>query len=349
MPDSALGGVLTPASQIGRYFSLVSGVPSLVITLLPIGLVTAGAPSRRPKLATVIDAMRGAKLAEFGLLAIIVVVIGLAIQPLQFALTQLLEGYWGSSAPGQLAMVRSTRRHLERYLRLEERANAAGWSVDDFDQDLRLLEDREYVLRDARALPRQLADILSEKRRRSLHEALPDRVAAQEFSRKKDKYPADPADLMPTRLGNMLRRHERLAGSSYGLDVVYVASALAQVTNETVRDYHDDARSELDLSTRMILVWTLSTMISVALLWQYDVWLLLPLSTSLLAWLAYRAAIASAEAYGEALTVLVSLGRKPLYDALGIGPPQSSAEEKWRNAEIVKQIRGDEADLNYSP
>jgi hypothetical protein len=79
------------------------------------------------------------------------------------------------------------------------------------------------------------------------------------------------------------------------------------------------------------------------------VWLLLPFSTSLLTWLAYRAAVASAEAYGEALTVLVALGRKPLYEALGIGQPQSSAEERRWNAEVIKQIRGDEANLNYSP
>jgi hypothetical protein len=344
-----LAAVLAPAEGIGRHFSMVGGVPTLIASLIPITIMAAGAPRHRPHLNDAVKTLKGLELTEVGFLAITIVAVGLLLQPLQFAMTQLLEGYWGASELSLRAMERSARRHLERYLAHEVEAEGAQARAAEADRQLAELDGRRDELVRNDNYYEDDHEYLNEERRRVLHFALPDRLRTQEALRLLDRYPSAASELMPTRLGNVLRRYERLAGAGFGLDAVSVTGLLAQVGSETLRDYHDDARTDLDVATRMVLVWTFSTVITFVLLWRFDVWLMLPTVTSLLAYLSYRGTVASAEAYGEALIVVVALGRKPMYEALNIDFPESSDAERKQNELLLDLLSGEQVSMRYRP
>ncbi len=346
---SGLSTVLAPAEGIGRHFSLVGGMPTLVASLIPITIVAAGAPRHRPHLAIAVTTLKELQLTEVGFLAIVIVAVGLLLQPLQFAMTQLLEGYWGSSNLSLRAMERSARRHLERFLVHEVQAEDAQRRATEADKWLAKLDERRDELVKNDNYFEDDEEYFNDERRRVLHVSLPYRLRTQEAQRLLDRYPSAATDLMPTRLGNVLRRYERLAGAGFGLDAVSVTGLLAQVGSETLRDYHDDARTDLDVATRMVLVWTSSTIMTFVLLWRFDVWLLLPTVTSLLAYLSYLGTVASAEAYGEALIVVVALGRKPMYEALNLDFPETSDEERKRNELFLDLLAGEPVSLRYRP
>ena len=342
-----VGGVLDHAGQIGRHFAVVSGIPSLVITSFAMILIAGGAPGARPSIRTAANALSGVDLAVFGFLLVIVLVVGLILQPFQFACTQFLEGYWGTSSLAQRGMTRNARRHLNRALALDAKSNAVSWDVDDHDDELMALskEEKRLIARDK--LTEDDAGRIDHRRFDVLHASLPARLLRQEADQVLGRYPVDRAEVMPTRLGNVLRRFEREAGEPYGLDAVVVTGLLAQVADETLRDYHDDARTDFDLTIQMVLMWAVLTLIGFVLLWRHGIWLLLPMITSLFSLVTYRGAVSAAQAYGEALTVLLALGRFRLYEHLGVPAPSTSDEEVDRNVLLMAQLRGERVSLDY--
>lgn len=338
---------VSTALENARHFAITVAIPSLIATVYPLLLLAAGAPQQAPDPRLALDAVRNINLAGFGLLLIVVVAVGLVLQPLQFALTQLLEGYWGAWGVMQRAMMRSSRRHLDRLLSLQQSGDDAAWKVEDFDAELAQLTEHERELDLSGKLTLAEARRISKGRSRLLHRSLADRIAAQEADRAAKRYPSDPAEILPTRLGNMLRRYEREAGAPFGLDAVLAAALLAQTGNQTLRGYYDDARTDLDLATQMVLVWTLSTIGGFVLLWSHGSWMLLVLATSLLVGLSYIGTIAAAEAYGEALKAIVALGRFDLYRQLGLEAPRNSEVEIEQNDLVNRQLQGVRAPVKY--
>ena len=152
---------------------------------------------------------------------------------------------------------------------------------------------------------------------------------------------------MPTRLGNVLRRYERLAGQPYGLEAIGAASILAQVAPKVVRDYYDDMRTDMDQATSLVAAWTFVAGSSFFLLWRHGPWLIVPALATLLAYGSYRSAVAAAEGFGEALMALVSLGRWSLYDALHVELPPDSTVERDTNALLNSQLSGDWVKIRY--
>lgn len=336
-------GVLAPAAQVGRYFAVVGGVSTLVAAIVPIVLLAAGAPSREPSLILAAERLRALNLADVGLLAVLVLAGGLVLHPLQFPFTQLLEGYWGTNSFAQRAMRRSIHRHyLKRLAVTDLYTGAAAQTKLLADQLSQLHDERPVGVLGSKSPP------LTE-RDRLLIDRIPHLATMQEAKRVLSRYPDSANELMPTRLGNVLRRHERMAGDPYGLDAVVVVPYLAQVVDETLREYHDDVRSSFDLAVRMVLVWTSATVIGVALLWQYSIWLAVPLATFVLAYASYRGAVAAAVQYGDALAVIVALGRADLYRRLRVPFPADSDTERERNANLVLQLQGVPASAEYLP
>lgn len=337
---SAASGVLSSVRDVGKHFAVVAGIPSLVISTFAAVAISSGAPGNRPSIGRAAERLGDLGIGGFGLLLVAVLVIGLMLQPFQFALTQLLEGYWGTSRAAHRAMTRSTRRHLDRMLRLEASAVAAGSVFDNEDPELEALAEQQQQLADSESYFADDAHRINELRAALLRSSLPQRLRLQEAERALARYPTNPADLMPTRLGNVLRRFEREAGRPYGLDAVSVAGLLAQVVDPTLRDYYDDARTDLDLAVQTILMWAALTILGFALFWRYDVWLAIPMLTSTLVIVSYRGAVASSEAYGESLASLVALGRFRLYGALHLPMPTSSLTELEQNRRYSEHAQG---------
>jgi hypothetical protein len=345
---SAASSAFETVRQVGRHFAVVAGIPSLVVTTFFTLLVAAGAPGHAPNAQRALETAHNVGIAGLGLLLVALLACGLILQPFQFAFTQLLEGYWGTSAPALRAMRRSARRHTERLLRLDQIYELARDSIAHSDETLAqaqadqdaLVSDGRYTKAAAEAVDRRRLDELG----RSMHTRL---EGLEAYRLRMKYYPEQVGEVMPTTLGNVLRRHERLAGASFELDAVSTAILLAQTSEPTLREYYDDARTDLDLATQTVLMWTVLTVLGVVLLWPYGVWLLIPTITAILAALAYRGAVETAGAFGEALATLVILGRFDLYSALHVPPPADADFERIQNLEVMRQVSGEIAHVPY--
>lgn len=276
----------------GRYFFLVSLVPSIGLTAWIFILVGSGAWTDEPSLINAWNSLSA--ISTPGVLSLIAVsiVVAAALHPLQFVLVQALEGYWGT---GQLA-VRLRGMRVAAHRRRRRRLLAA--------QRLSLVSDNEDW---------------------------PDPVVMSTFdeaSRELAQYPGSYRLVMPTRLGNMLRKHEHEAGRQYGLSVVHLTGHLAQVAPPETLRYLNDQRTAVDVAVRWCLVALIGTVAAVLLLWQHGLWLLLALMPYAMAYLSYRGAIVASRHYGRALAVLVDLNRFALYDRLRVPIPPDTAAER---------------------
>ena len=142
--------------------------------------------------------------------------------------------------------------------------------------------------------------------------------------------------VMPTRLGNALRAAEVRAGDPYGLDIVVAWPRLYPLLSDPVRAVVDGQRDALDVNARFCAVFAAAAVISAALLAAHGPWLLVPAGCLVLAWLAYRAAVAAAIAYGESIRAAVDLHRFTLLESLHLPLPATPEEERALNARLSR-------------
>lgn len=288
--------------SIGRYFSLVSFIPSALLVSYVFVLISSGVPHRPPDPASVVHVVSHLSLADVAGLTLLSIGLGLALHPLQFAMVQFLEGYWGTGTIAQRARSARMWWHWRRLLALRLRA-------EYYDEQSSRLPVGKYP-RMAMVSRRDEADRLT------------------------DAQPDKPDLIMPTRLGNVLRFYEMAAGAPYGLDAIKVMPYLARVAPPDDMDYVNDQRSNLDLAVRLSLVSAIALVLSLALLWRYGLWMLVALVPYTLAILSYRGAVVAAAAYGEAFAAVIALNRFALYERLHLPLPRTMPEEQGRNGSL---------------
>lgn len=304
--SAAISGI---GGAIGRYFSIVSFVPSLFLAGFTFALIESGAWSGNgePDWAKAGNALTN--LGNLALLTLISIALGVAVHPVQFALVQFFEGYWGTGSLAQRVRVARIRHHLKTF--------KTGPFKDSKDA-LRALNDKERPpLPEARV---ELLSLLGESQRRAAN------------------YPLHDDQMMPTRLGNVLRRHERLAGSQYGLEAIGVIRHVALVAPAQRVGYVNDQRQLLDLSVRMSATSIFATFIAVAFLWHHGLWLLIALVPYGIAYLSYRGAVVVAHEYGSAVSTMIDLDRFTLYDSLRLPRPATTAGERQMNAKLMRLV-----------
>jgi hypothetical protein len=308
--------------SIGRYFSLVSFIPSALLVAYTFILLGSGAPYHAPDPHSVVRATSHLGLAEVTALFVLSVGLGLVLHPLQFAMVQLLEGYWGTGTIAQRARATRIWWHSRRLLALRMRH---GYYISQ----LRNVPNDEYSQERFALLSRR-----------------------DEAERLSAEQPMEPHLVMPTRLGNVLRYYESNAGLPYGLDAIQVMPYLARVASAEDMDYVNDQRSNLDLAVRLSLVSVIAFALSLILLWRYGLWLLVALVPYSLALLSYRGAVIAAGAYGQAFSAIIALNRFALYERLHLPLPQNMWEERYRNATLrsVLEFKGDKSqDYKHPP
>jgi hypothetical protein len=319
---------------VGRYFAIISMIPSLLFVLYVYALSETGGWSGHFNPIKALHAFE--TLDARGIVALIVtaLLLGLVMHPFQFPMTQLLEGYWGASSIG-LALARQRIMYYRQIARaLEDTADSAD-------------EKWESSVEDARAKRVELATEDPQKRARNNilyldaeggDSMLAHYLRAQAARAARQEYPEHGRRMMPTRLGNVLRRYEDKAGQQYGLDALQLAPHLNLVAAKEHREYVDDCRKGLDLSVRLCALFALATALSIGLLAGDGAWLLLALAPYCVSYLAYRGAVSSAQAYGSALTTLVDLNRFALYDQLHVPSPSNTDDERTRNEQLLKML-----------
>ncbi len=293
---SPVANILADSRQgIGRYFSIISVVPSILLVLYLWLLVGSGAWQGNPSWTAAVKGVSDLGIRSAGVVAILSMTLSLVLHPLQFTMVQLLEGYWGTGRLAQELRSRSIRRHRRRFEALNELASAA---LELADRGPESGLDRDHLL-----------------------------SMAHEARRTMQVYPADLDEIMPTRLGNMLRRYEAGIGRPYGANLPEITPALAVVAPPSHMAYVNDQRATMDLTVRICLISLIACAATVLFLWNDGVWLLLALVPYGAAYLSYRGSVITASHYGSALITLMALNRFTLYERLRLKAPQDSAEE----------------------
>jgi len=327
MASSVLDVVSAPASAIGRYFSVLSVVPSSLVVVYVFGLVNAAPWRGRPDWQAAGEAFGELGFGGGLALGLVGLLIGLVLQPLQYAAVQFCEGYWG---PGPLAQAVMARRILHHRKRRGGLVELQGESL--------------HRLRQAKQSPTEEdADWVDD-------DHLADLVAFEESSRLLTFYPRHRNDVRPTRLGNVLRRHERTAGAAYDLPGVSVAPHLTLVAPTADVAYLSDQRTQLDLAVRLSTLSAIATVITALMFWRSGLWLALALAPYAATYLFYRGAVSLAQGYGTALTTLVDLNRFALHDRMRIEAPRDTRAERDANRAIGRLLRDAQAqDLPLAP
>jgi len=341
---------LSIGNRIGRYFSLVSMLPALLLVLWAYILVASRAWSAPPSLMQTAHRLSHWSASAAGWTLIATLIVALFLHPLQFVTTQFLEGYWGTSAHARAAMTRRILHHRRRRARLDalEQSHQSSWQ--DAADELLLVRFEDDQRQDSHASVEAHPDSWDEPTRQlrrtelldsSAGDGLVADVVTEDAARRSwARYP-EGGRVMPTRLGNALRRFEDAAGSQYGLDAVSTAPHFSLVAPDRHVQYLRDSRQQMDTTIRLCTVSLLATALAVGFLLRDGLWLLAALLPYSLAYVAYRGAVASADEYGTAVTTVVDLDRFLLYQELHVNVPRDTAEERKSNAGLVRLLGGD--------
>ena len=127
----ANGGILDAgagaAQSIGRYFSVISAVPSSLYVTFIYLLVASGSWQHSPDWQHAFGSLAHLGLGGIAFLALAGIGLGIFIHPIQFAVVQFFEGYWG---PGPFAQTIRSQR-IMRYQNLCEGLNRELDSIID--------------------------------------------------------------------------------------------------------------------------------------------------------------------------------------------------------------------------
>lgn len=167
------------------------------------------------------------------------------------------------------------------------------------------------------------------------------RVSAAQW-RQRQLYP-EPARILPTRLGNVLRAAEDRAGQRYGLETVIVWPRLYPLIPMGLSRILAEERNQLDVSARLCAVLLLTSTVYLAVIlfepfgWPGRwLWLWVPMTTFTLAWFSYRGAISAATAYGVSIETAFDHHRFDLLAALHRPLPSTHQQELAHNEELSR-------------
>ena len=243
------------ALAIGRYFTVVSLVPSIIFVAYLTLLVRSGAwGDGGVDFADAIGHVSARDLAESGIASLLT---AMALHPLQFALIQLFEGFWGSSALATRLALRNLMRHRRRAIRLHDLA---------LNQALEARPDPDWP-----AVPKPPYAAQPDAGRDQVKSLLKSAEAWRQYN----DYPHQLDRVMPTRLGNVLRRYEILAGSQYGLDTIASVPHLLQVADARDVAYVQNQRMQMELALRTSALALAASAVTLIFMWHHGPWLLL--------------------------------------------------------------------------
>jgi hypothetical protein len=320
MPDGIIDISAGAAQTVGRYFSATSVIPSALYVVFVYLLIASGSLNHPPDWGHAVASLAHLGLSGIGFLALFSVGFGVIIHPIQFAVVQFFEGYWGTTPIAQAIRLQRILRYQRLCKDLESERNFA---------DNMLAYWRAAGIRTTPAIRAPL------------------RSRRDEAVRVLDNFPRAMDQVMPTRLGNVLRRAEHQAGSQYGMDALQVIPHLLLIAPSRHVDYVNDQRSQLDLAVRMTFVSALAAATAILFLWPYP-WVLVAIVPYALAYLSYRGSVVAASHYGAALDTLINLDRFALYKELHLQLPAKTTEERDTNRKMASLFRYDpDKDIDY--
>ena len=261
-------------------------------------MLLVGAPDNDLTWASLTTAFNELNLSQVGLVTAGAIAVAVTLQPLQFRLVQLLEGYWPISSRAWAYRLGLWRQ---------------GQRVDRLEKRLSVFPEPERSLGRQRALEAR---------------------AQAALDRLEERFPSANRP-SPTALGNALRAAEDRVGRRYGLQSVIVWPRLFPLLPAEFRSSIEDEVTQLDVSTRLSVTWSVAGLLASAIALR-DLhaalhnprWLLVVGAIWLLAWLSYRAAVESAVAHGLDIEVALDLYRSQVVDAMRLPSTSTLSEER---------------------
>lgn len=254
------------------------------------------------------------------ILAFGLVLATMVTQAFSFGIIRALEGYWRPSRLLDSFTKARVKHHVKRAARITQRASVLQQKLFESAR-ARLLreEERDYVdvwEADVYEIPRekwrqQDDGVIAEASEIDWREKADPALAALFYRahQRAEDYPSARNRVLPTTLGNVLRASEE------GLNLK--GSALERFVMENYKSMpprlmaqHDQFRDRLDMYSLLVLVFAVLAVASVPLLMESRTdyaWTPPAVGFALLAslaWLSYRAAIASARGYGSTLLAM---------------------------------------------
>jgi hypothetical protein len=290
------------ANRLGTRFLVVTVVPNVLLIGYISFLVAAGAPAHSPSLMralTILDDLTANRIVA---VVLAVLIISVAIHPLQIPLIQLLEGYWWGMPWGARLADHATQRFRGELARVNEELDKAAD-----------LSEQDWATKNS----------------------------ARQAQFRKDWLPEYEEDLRPTALGNTLWTGETTAGKRYGLDLNLALPRIIPLMSSSILAELSDRRNQLDAAVRLCVVAGVAVAVSIGLLAWHGPWLFLALGPYMLSWASYRAAVAAARGFSITLATAIDLYHLELFDALSLERPANITEEISRNITLTKLFRGD--------
>jgi NADH:ubiquinone oxidoreductase subunit len=141
-----------------------------------------------------------------------------------------------------------------------------------------------------------------------------------------------PNQLMPTRLGNILRAAEQRPLEKYGLDAIVCWSRLWLLLPDTVKKDLQEARADLNTAAR---VWLWSLLFIVWAIWA---WWAAPVGIISAIFAYYYWALDAARSYGELIEATFDLHRHLLYQSLRWNLPTEPNEERRVGRQLTEYL-----------
>jgi hypothetical protein len=322
MSNGGIIDVSTGAAQaIGRYFSVISVIPSSLYVAFVYLLVASGSWRHSPNWSQAFKSLGHLGVEGIALLALFSVGLGVAIHPIQFSLVQFFEGYWGTTPVAQAIRSRRITHYQDLCKKLRDERICAAEQLE-----------KQPVEASEAAVAASRAKLLSQY---------------EEARRVRSNFPRAMDQVMPTRLGNVLRRFEYDAGRQYSMDAIQIVPLLLLVAPASHVDYVNDQRTQLDLAVRMTFISAVAIATAIFFLWPYGYWALVAIVPYALAYLSYRGSVVAGSHYGSALDDLINLDRFALYEQLHLKLPAGTVHEREMNEKLKSLFMYNEAEIMW--
>lgn len=260
-------------------------------------MLAADAPSEPLSWTSSNKAVRSIGLSGALVITGVSTALAVSLQPLQFRLVQLLEGYWPAWAPSALARI-GMWSETRRRTRIPRRIAMSGVPTSP--------SARIAALERSQTAETQVRERFPETDR-----------------------------TLPTALGNALRASEDRAGARYGVESVVIWPRLFRVLPPDVRSALDDEVDQLDVSARLTVTWSIAATVGTLIvlhdpsgLWENPSWAALVGGLWVLSRLSYLAAVESAVAHGLDVEVAIDLYRARVVDAMRLPMPAKMSHER---------------------
>lgn len=256
------------------------------------------------------------------------VIAGLLLSALQTPLYRVLEGYRGM--PPRVRQWR-IRHHTARKNLLEKRLRLARLAL------------RESLGSQREGDVTKLARIRKDPALSKVPEikGKPSPVMISMLAERRRRYPVDDGQVLPTLLGNAIRRFEEYGYDRYRLDAVTMWYALAGAVPDGVRKRVDASRVGVDFFVCLIYGHLILAVCGAAALIAVPGYLTGPVLAIavpvVLIPLWYRLAIEATDEWAAAFRGLVDIGRKPLAEAIGLALP-ATLEQERRMWELASRL-----------